>query len=246
MNGQDVISLGDSPLPVTTLSQILQIAPGEVTNNKDHLVAVVLTTSDRQLVVVVDELIGERVVVVKNLGPQVRRVKHVSGATLLRTGQVAVLLNAATIVRANFSSQISTQILHPNPQQARAAKRLILVVDDSLTTRSMVKNILEAADYNVIAAIDGEEAWARLQATEGVELVVSDVDMPNLDGFQLTAKIRQSAQFRHLPVILVSSRDSEQDLARGAEVGANRYLVKRGFHQSNILDEIRQLLVTEV
>jgi two-component system chemotaxis sensor kinase CheA len=136
--------------------------------------------------------------------------------------------------------------LRPDSQQAKAAKRLILVVDDSLTTRSMVKNILQAADYNVIAAVDGEEAWARLQASEGIELVVSDVDMPNLDGFELTAKIRQSDRFQHLPVILVTSRDSAADLARGAEVGANRYLVKSGFHQSNILDEIRQLLFSEV
>jgi two-component system chemotaxis sensor kinase CheA len=118
---------------------------------------------------------------------------------------------------------------------------VILVVDDSITTRTMEKNLLEAAGYQVRVAVDGLEAWTVLK-TEAVDLVVSDVDMPRLDGFELTARIRADKKLADLPVILVTVLDSREYKERGIEAGANAYIVKSSFDQSNLLEIIRRLI----
>ena len=118
---------------------------------------------------------------------------------------------------------------------------VILVVDDSITTRTMEKNLLEAAGYQVRVAVDGSDAW-RLLKSEKFDLVVSDVDMPRMDGFDLTARIRGDRKLAELPVVLVTALESREDKERGIEVGANAYLIKSTFDQSNLLAIIRRLV----
>ena len=115
------------------------------------------------------------------------------------------------------------------------------MVDDSVTTRTLVESILAAAGFDVTACVDGQDAW-RLLHERGADLVVSDIEMPRMDGFALTEAIRASERFRDLPVVLFTSRDSEPDRARGAEVGADAYIVKSAFDQQALLDAIAQLL----
>lgn len=241
MGSQNVLPLGESPVPVTTLMGLLDLQVAATVPATNHLTGVVLTTGNRELVVVVDELINEREAVVKNLGPQIRRIRHLSGATLLRSGGVALLLNVATLVSSQSGKRDTLTQLKPAADSRQVSARRVLVVDDSVTTRSLMKGILESAGYDVTAAVDGQDAWKRLQNSD-IELVVSDVDMPNMDGFSLTSQIRKSESFEHLPVVLVTSRDTDEDKARGVEAGANAYLVKSSFQQSNVLDTIGQLL----
>jgi len=241
MGGQDVLPLGESPVPVTTLVGALDLQTANQPQTTGQLTGVVLTTGNRELVVIVDDLINEREAVVKNLGPQIRRIRYVSGATLLRSGEVALLLNVATLVRSQSTNRNALAHLKTVSDKGQASARRVLVVDDSVTTRSLMKGILESAGYDVTAAVDGHDAWNRLQ-NSNIELVVSDVDMPNMDGFSLTSQIRKSDSFEHLPVILVTSRDTDEDKARGVEAGANAYLVKSSFQQSSVLDTIEQLL----
>jgi len=118
---------------------------------------------------------------------------------------------------------------------------VILVVDDSITTRTMERNLLEAAGYEVRVAVDGVEAWTALR-TEGFDLVVSDVDMPRMDGFELTARIRADQKLGDLPVVLVTALEAREDKERGIEVGANAYVIKSSFDQSNLLEIIRRLV----
>ncbi len=240
MSGQDVLSIGSSPIPVVDLASALELPGRKPLTDKPDYTAVMLTTGDRELIAVVDELINERDAVVKNLGPQIRRARHVSGATLLRTGGVALLLNVATLVRESSASE-SRLISESESKATQTTARRILVVDDSVTTRSLLKGILESAGYDVFSAVDGNDAWRQLQ-TADVELVVSDVDMPGLDGFDLTSRIRKSKELSRLPVVLVTSRDSDDDRARGVQSGADAYLVKSTFHQTHVLDTIQQLL----
>jgi two-component system chemotaxis sensor kinase CheA len=130
------------------------------------------------------------------------------------------------------------------PSAALEGKRrpaVILVVDDSITTRTMEKNLLEAVGYQVRVAVDGIEAWTLLKSEE-VDLVVSDVDMPRLDGFDLTARIRADQTLTDLPVVLVTALESREDKERGIEVGANAYVIKSSFDQSNLLEIIRRLI----
>ena len=129
--------------------------------------------------------------------------------------------------------------------RARAAGHLdraprVLVVDDAVTTRAMERGLLELAGYEVAVAVDGVDAWTALKS-EPFDLVVSDVDMPRMNGFELTARIRADAALAELPVVLVSALEAREDKERGIEVGANAYVVKSSFEQSNLLEIIHRL-----
>ena len=125
------------------------------------------------------------------------------------------------------------------PAAATIAKR-VLLVDDSITTRALERSILEAAGFDVLTAADGAAAWTLLGA-ETVDLVVSDVDMPRMDGFALVEAIRGSTAMRELPVILVTARENEADRRRGSKAGADAYIVKSSFRQEELLDAIGAL-----
>lgn len=116
-----------------------------------------------------------------------------------------------------------------------------MVVEDSITTRTLLRNILEAADYDVVTAVDGVDALTRLKGAE-FDIVVSDVDMPRMNGFDLTARIRGDKKLTDLPVVLVTALGSREDRERGIDVGANAYIVKSSFDQSNLLEVIRRLI----
>src|SRR5262249_30411034 len=142
---------------------------------------------------------AEQEVVVKGLGDRLRRVRHVSAATVLPSGRIALVLHPAELVE----SSARPAAVAP-PAEAGAPRRRILVADDSVTTRALEKTILEAAGYAVEVAPDGEAAWHLLQE-RGADLLVSDVEMPKVDGFALTERVRASRRFAWLPVILVTA-----------------------------------------
>jgi two-component system chemotaxis sensor kinase CheA len=196
---------------------------------------VVLAAGDRRVALRVDALVEERDVVIRPLGARVRRSAFVSGATVIGDGEVAPVLDVADLVR----------LARPAPSQEAAATRVrhrVLVVDDSVTTRQLERSILEAAGYEVDVARDGQEAWELLAAGELFDLVVSDVEMPRLDGFQLVERVRGGARTARLPIVLVTARDSDADRRRALEVGASAYVVKGGFDQEALLDILEQLL----
>ena len=206
----------------------------------------IIAAGEKQMAFVVDELLAEQEVVVKSLGARVRRVRNISGATILPSGRLALVLNAASLIRSamsltGYSKVVRSDISPVQSQVNGKSKRRLLVADDSVTTRTLEKSILEAAGYEVIVAVDGANAWELLQE-QGADLLVSDVDMPRMDGFALTEVVRGSRRFGDLPVVLVTARGSDQDKARGIEAGADAYLVKSGFDQKNLLETIAQLL----
>jgi two-component system chemotaxis sensor kinase CheA len=120
-------------------------------------------------------------------------------------------------------------------------KKSILVAEDSITSRTLLKNILESAGYNVKTTVDGLDAFTALK-TEGYDLIVSDIEMPRMNGFELVTKIRSDKKTADLPVVLVTALESREDRERGIEVGANAYIVKRSFDQSNLLEVISKLI----
>ena len=126
-------------------------------------------------------------------------------------------------------------------ETSASRRKSILVVDDSITARTLLKSILEAAGYTVRTAVDGAEAFASLREGE-FGLVVSDVDMPRMNGFDLTARIRADQKLADLPLILVTALESRQDRERGIDVGANAYIVKSSFDQNNLLEVVRRYL----
>lgn len=240
VGGRDVIVGNGPPVPVVSLAETLGVAARD-TARAGKLPAVLIAAGGQRVAFLVDELLVEQEVVVKSLGERVRRVRHVSGATLLPTGQIALVLNAAELVRSALEPG-QRRSIKPGPAAATTheSKRL-LIADDSVTTRSLVKSILEFSGYHVTAAVDGAEAWRLLQE-RGADLVVTDVEMPNLDGFGLLETIRRSKRFHELPVIMVTALDTPEHKARGIEAGANAYLVKSAFDQAALLETIGQLL----
>jgi two-component system chemotaxis sensor kinase CheA len=150
-------------------------------------------------------------------------------------------LNVPNVVRTALGSTTQSNVIATEGEKTVKTRTRLLVVDDSVTTRTLMKSILETANYNVTAAVDGQHAWECMQ-NDSFDLVVSDVEMPRMDGFELTSSIRGVPTFNELPVILVTARGTDEDKARGIQVGANAYLVKSSFDQRNLLETIEQLI----
>jgi two-component system chemotaxis sensor kinase CheA len=241
IEGRQMVSLGGAPILVASLGETLGLQAHEPVGPCSKMPALVVSAGDQRVAFVVDALIAQHEVVVKNLGSRIRRVRNVSGATLLPSGRIALVVNAQSLVRTAQCRTPTRTLGVTAVETAEIAKKRLLVVDDSVTTRSLVKSILEATGYDVAVAADGAAAWQLLQ-NGGADLVVSDVEMPRMDGFALTEAIRGSKRLRDLPVILVTARETDQDKARGIAVGANAYLGKSTFDQGNLLQTLAQLL----
>ena len=202
--------------------------------------AVLLGSGEKRIAFVVDEVLHEQEVLVKTLGKQFSGVRDLAGATILETGRVVPVLDVPSLMKS------AVRISAAPPSAAVSgleppSQKSILVAEDSITSRTLLKNILESAGYQVQTAVDGAEVFAALKTT-AFDLVVSDVDMPRMNGFDLTAKIRAIPKFAELPVVLVTSLESREDRERGIDAGANAYIVKSSFDQSNLLEILRRLL----
>lgn len=153
---------------------------------------------------------------------------------------MAPILNVADLLKS--AVKVSLAGVRAAPAAAEELEpAAILVVEDSITARTLLKNILEGAGYRVETAVDGLDAFGKLKEG-GFDLVVSDVDMPRMNGFDLTARIRRERSLAELPVVLVTALESVEDRERGVEVGANAYIVKSSFDQSNLLETIKRII----
>jgi len=236
--GRTLLSLNGQAIPVGSLAAALGRAEDGSPDNGARRPCVVVSTGDDRAALLVDEVLGEREVLVKELRPPLVRVPHVAGAGLLGNGELVFILQPADLMRALREA--------PSPAPGvvaatDAAPPAILVVDDSITTRTMERNLLESSGYRVEVAVDGIEAWTTLNAGR-FDLVVSDVDMPRMSGFELTARIRADPRLANLPVVLVTALESREDKERGVAAGANAYVIKSGFDQSKLLEIIRRLI----
>jgi two-component system chemotaxis sensor kinase CheA len=237
VRGKSNIRLDGRLIPFVSLAEVLQIPQkGLATDAQGMFSAVVIGAVEKRVAFAVDAVLEEQEIVTKALGKPLVRVKNVAGATILGDGSVVVLLNPNDIVRTAFGESIRSPELHSEGERST-----VLVADDTITTRTLQKSLLEMAGFRVVTAKDGEEAFSLLQQ-ETIQVLVTDVQMPRLDGFDLTARVRNDPRFRNLPIILVTSLGSEADKARGIEVGADAYIVKKEYEKGKILEVIRQLL----
>ena len=240
VSGNELIRVDDTPLSLVPLASILE-RPLRETQQTDRLTAVIISIAEQRLAIQIDNIVTETELAVKPVGMPLMRVRNVVGAALMGNGEPIVMLNPADLIRSAHAVTIpAIKIRKPEEKVAEQVNQ-ILVVDDSITTRTLEKNILEAAGYLVITAINGVEALKRLEEND-IDLVVSDLEMPHMDGFSLTRNIREHAKYGHLPVILVTSLESEADKQKGMLAGADAYIVKRGFNQINLLSTIKQYL----
>jgi two-component system chemotaxis sensor kinase CheA len=202
---------------------------------------VVVASGEKRVAFLVDELLAEQEMVVKSLGKRLAGIDLVAGASILPSGKLGLILNAAAVIQRAHAPDRDRGVAPRLAEPADARRKRLLVVDDVVTTRSLIKSLLEAAGYDVNIAADGADAW-RVLHEQGADVVVTDIEMPRMDGFELTRQIRGSDRFRDLPVVLITGLDSQRDKERGVAAGANAYLVKSDFDQRNLIDAIGRLV----
>ncbi|HEY5521648.1 MAG TPA: response regulator, partial [Desulfuromonadaceae bacterium] len=191
----------------------------------DYISVLIISLQDNRIGFQVDKVQGQEEVLVKSLGKQLSRVRNISGAAVLGSGKVVLVINAADLMQSALHPGATDRLIPAEGSRTPTAPGRILVAEDSITSRVMLKNILETSGYHVATAVDGLDAFTQLRNGE-FDLVVSDVDMPIMSGFELTAKIRSDKRLGELPVVLVTALESRQDCERGIEVGANAYIIK--------------------
>lgn len=247
LNGRQVMKLesegNQTVVPVVSLSLVLG-ATGTVVEDTELVRIAVLRLGDQRLGVRVDAFSDVRTATVSALThPDVDDL--VQGAVQLEQDQVAVVINPEALMRRYARDELGlrTAVAARAPAALKAVQRTILVVDDSVTTRTLEKSILEANGFRVLLAVDGLDALARLRGSATpVDLVVADIEMPRMDGFGLLAALKADSQFAGIPVIVMTSRANPDDVRRGMELGAEAYLVKQTFDQRELLTTIGQLI----
>lgn len=246
LQGKWTLNYNDRLLPIIRLADILQV---ESKLSLEESIALIVGTSDYPIALTVEEVSGEQEVAVKNLPAPLTRVRNIAGATQLKTGDLAVVINMKDVLTSPYlvgaltgeSPLDSKPLSKTTSVREERSKKRILVVEDSITARVLLKNILESAGYEVMVAADGSDGFDKYRQTE-FDLVVTDVEMPRMNGFELTAKIRHESERPKVPIIVVTSLASLEDRKRGVEVGASAYFVKSNFEKSNLLDMVERLI----
>ncbi|CAK0752895.1 Histidine kinase [Gammaproteobacteria bacterium] len=237
VENRQTIAVGGRAISLARLRDSLGLSGTDRRSQTGVWPVVVMRVANREVAFLVDEVLGEQEVMVKSLGPQLPRVRHIAGASLSASGIIIPVLNVPDLLESAGATPMPVGDL----ENAATERRRLLIAEDSITARTLVKSILEGAGYHVVATVDGLDALTRLK-TEPFDLVVSDVDMPRMNGFELTSRIRADQNLKDLPVVLVTALGSQKDREYGVEVGANAYLIKSDFDQSNLLAIIQRLL----
>lgn len=241
----------NKPVPLCDLARLLALQPSNISaktsglTNHKVLLPIVMVSKGRSCVAfMIDEILGETEVIVKPLQPPLISVKNISGGAIMGNGDIVMVLEPNDLVEHGLQRNAGQQLpLQKAASKAAQAAAKLLVVDDSITVRTLEQNILQAQGYDVSIAADGQQAWDLLQ-TQLFDLIVTDVQMPRMDGFELTRQIKQSDDHRHIPVVMVTSLEQQSDKEKGVEAGANAYIVKGQFETRSLIDIIAQLLLT--
>ncbi len=231
----------DEVITVNRLGSLLD-RPARPINPNSILICVVIKVGEYSYGLIVDELGNEEEIVLKPAPTPIKRLRNVLGVTILDSGEVCTVLNASDLAKNVYQPhQKIADTEKINPVTDTSTVKSLLLVEDSIVTRIQEKRILEAAGYEVTAAVDGLNAW-NILATKLFDVIVSDIMMPNMDGLELTRKIRASKKFSDIPVILVTSLATEEDRRKGLEAGADAYISKSDFDQTVLLDSIAKFI----
>lgn len=232
----------DRHIGLVAASQLLNRPAAQ--EEADNLRVVVIREREQLYGVAVERLIGERVLVVMPLDPRLGKVQDISSGALLDDGSVVLIIDVEDLLRS-VDKLLSTGRLERIDRGARAgrgvARKRILVVDDSLTVRELQRKLLGTRGYDVAVAVDGMDGWNALRS-EDFDLLITDIDMPRMDGIELVTLVRRDNRLQTLPVMVVSYKDREEDRRRGLDAGADYYLAKASFHDDALLDAVEELI----
>ena len=240
VEGSPTILWEEKPLSVAWLRDLLELESTEqILAHQQKIPCIIISIGSEKLGVFADKLLEQQNVILKPQSKLLRKIPNISGATILSSGEVCMILEPKDLLQTTFTGKAvdSLTIL-----SKITTKPHILLVEDSIPIRTQVRRILISAGYDVTVAVDGLEGFNTLQANKNFDAIVSDVEMPNLTGLEMTTRIRKYAEYDEIPIILVTTLATEVDKRRGAEAGANAYLTKGDFDQTLLLNTLRRLI----
>ncbi len=238
--GRSTILINREHIGLMDLGSSLGLS-NEISTESSIKPSLILNSNNRKMAFLVDEILEEIEGIVKPLGKQLKTVNKISGVTMIGNGILIPVVNVSELIESTLGGE-SGRIREASSVVGPVNKiKKILIVEDSITVRSMLKSIVENSGYETDVAIDGADAFEKLQR-DTFDVVVTDIEMPNMNGFELTRKIRDDENLADLPVILITTLESPKDMQKGLESGANAYIVKGSFEKSNLTDTIRRLI----
>jgi len=242
LEGRHHFNFGDRHIGLLTAHEVLEAC--EPKASADGLSVVVLGDRVTRYGLVVDRFLGERELVVQPLDPRLGKVKDISAAALMEDGSPVLIVDVDDMV-SSIEKLIASgrlfNVSHAGLEAPARKRKRVLAVDDSLTVRELERKLLLSRGYLADVAVDGMEGWNAVR-TGVYDLVITDVDMPRMDGIELTRAIKQNAQLKSLPVMIVSYKDREDDRLRGLDAGADYYLTKGSFHDERLLEVVVDLI----
>ncbi|SHE49624.1 two-component system, chemotaxis family, sensor histidine kinase and response regulator WspE [Kaistia soli DSM 19436] len=240
--GRPHFRFGARQVGLITAHELLE--RGEPRSTSEDLAVVVIGEDADSYGLIVDRFLGERELVVRPLDPRLSKVKDVSAAALMEDGSPVLIIDIDDLIRSAEklagSGRLRT-LRHGLAKADERPRKRILVVDDSLTVRELERKLLDHHGYEVEVAVDGMDGWNAVRA-DSFDLVVTDVDMPRMDGIELVTLIKQDGRLRSLPVMIVSYKDREEDRRRGLDAGADYYLTKGSFHDETLIHAVADLI----
>lgn len=237
---KEAISIRGHILPLIRLNNIFQLAHKGITENKFFSV-IVVQSAEKRLGILVNKVIGRSEIVLKPLGDPLTNIPNIAGATILGNGKIVLIIDVPSLI--DYAQGIEQVFHYPvrldRPKIAR--KKYILLAEDTPSTAMLETSVLESVGYSVMVAKDGWEAFEKIKQ-ENFDLVITDIMMPRINGFALTEKIKRDPAYNNMPVIIVTTRENEEDRRRGLEAGADAYILKSEFTAEILLDTIESLI----
>src|SRR5450830_187204 len=242
LEGKQYFEVDGRHVGLISAHQILQ--QGELRARDDTVMVVVIGDHEHTYGVAVDRFLGERMLVVQALDARLGKIPNIQAGALMEDGAPLLILDVADMLRSveklSAAGQLES-VQHTASVELDKAYKRVLVVDDSLTVRELERKLLSNRGYQVVVAVDGMDGWNAVR-TEPFDLVITDIDMPRMDGIELVTLIRQTPHLRSLPVMIVSYKDRQEDRQRGLEAGADYYFAKSSFHDESLLQAVVDLI----
>ncbi|BAQ60402.1 signal transduction histidine kinase CheA [Geminocystis sp. NIES-3708] len=254
LEGKTTITVDEKPVTLVKMADLLELPNLNLPTaqkqrqrqEKTFTPAILLTVEGQNLAFEVERLLEVLDVVIKPQSKLLKRVRNVVGATILGTGDVCMILNPNDLMKSVNKVHHTVMTLEQGDledEQGNFQKPLILLTEDSIAVRTQEKRILEKAGYEVVIAVDGMDGYNKLRNSgRNFDGIISDVEMPNLNGLEFTAKVRQHPEYKELPIILVTSLAKEEDKRKGAQAGANAYIIKDQFNQELLIETLDRLV----
>ena len=242
VEGKQFFEYNKEKIGIIKASQIL--GKNEAKNGLNYLNIVVISDRVNKFGLIVDKLLGERDLVVHRLDSRLGKIKDISAASVLEDGEPVLIFDVEDLVKSIedlLEGKELSKVSGISKAKEQSNKKRILVVDDSITVREVEKKLLESYGYEVNTAVNGMDGWNSVRGTH-YDLIISDIDMPRMNGFEFVTLVRKNEKTHDVPVIIVSYKDREEDKLKGMEAGANYYLTKSSFHDDTFIEAVKDLI----